>query len=168
MSEDRRDGWGKLGLVSQIASSLLLPVLLFVASQNYTHHRDLSDQAQRNADRMTAMLGHLSSENPRERLLALQFVEQLAHSNQFPPELVPIVLATAGDSNVTVAKAASQLLTDVVTRDTAAAQSIVLGAQQSVIRRELVARATLFNPQLNRLLYARPLPVTKAAPRSSG
>ena len=78
--------------------SLLLPIVIFVAGNIYTDQQQRAeaarlaqqkdaDAAQRNADRIAALLTHLASTNANERLLAVRFVDYLIKHELFPKEL---------------------------------------------------------------------------------
>jgi hypothetical protein len=88
MASEPRDKWDKFDIAGKVIGGLLLPIIILVVSQGYTTQQKdadnarlaqqkASDDAQRNADRVTLLLTHLASENARERLLALKFTEYL-------------------------------------------------------------------------------------------
>lgn len=95
MANEPKDRWDKVGVITTVIGSLLLPAIIFIVSYRYTEQQKSSDQVQldeqkkaddahRNADRITALLTHLASSNPKKRLLAIRFVDYLVENNLFP------------------------------------------------------------------------------------
>jgi hypothetical protein len=96
-----RDGWSKVEVVSKIISALFLPIVLLLLGYWFSTQQkeldNLRNQAENSASRLTTMLRHLSSENPKERELATKVTEFLGKKNQLPSELVPVLLEIANN-----------------------------------------------------------------------
>jgi hypothetical protein len=72
--------------------------------------RDLKDERDR-SDKIIEFLGHLSSQNPKDRLQAVQALKPLIDSGLLQPEMAPVILASVvNDKDPEVASAASALL----------------------------------------------------------
>lgn len=103
MAVEPRDAWSKFDVITKAISILLLPVVLFVASNMYTaqqrtanenvlREQQRADGMRYKADRLAMMVKSLSSENERERLVALQVLESLVISHQVLTENLRAVL----------------------------------------------------------------------------
>jgi hypothetical protein len=115
MADEPRDKWSKAEVVSKAVGGILLPVILLYVGNLYTSrqeaannarlaHDQKNELAQRNADRVTTFLNHLSSNNPTERKLTLQVIAYLAEVNEFPEELLTVVISSADDKDPDVAR----------------------------------------------------------------
>ena len=113
---DSRDGWAKFEIAARAFAAVGLPLIVGLLgywhnqSEQDANRRDLalrdSIAAQdRRADRLTGLIEHLSSDNPRRRLMAIRVAEQFSLRNQLPPEIVPVLtdLASGPDSSERVA-----------------------------------------------------------------
>lgn len=86
---------------------------------------EVRSRAESNASRLTTMLKHLSSESPRERLLATKVAEYFARNGQLPGELMPVLLeVSASDPNKEVSNGAIQSLTALAANNQTLAPSI--------------------------------------------
>jgi hypothetical protein len=163
VATELRDRWDKFDIIIKAIGTLLLPIIILIASNRFTTQQKMADAArltqqsnidaaQRNADRMALLLTHLASENPRERLLAVSFVEYLAQTNQFPQELLPIVLNSVNDNNTQVAHAASHALTQAVKLNPTLRASVAAVAKTNTETRKTLDRAARFSPALRRFI----------------
>jgi hypothetical protein len=159
MASEPRDKWDKLDIATKALAGLLLPIIILIVSQRYTTQQkdtdsarlaqqQAADDAQRTADRVTLLLTHLASENARERLLALKFVEYLAQSHQFPEALLPALISVVNDANGEVAHDASHALTQVITLNPNLAKPVEQAAQTNSETRKAVIKAADLNPDL--------------------
>jgi len=163
MANEPRDGWDIFDIITKAAGALLLPIFILVASDWYTTQQKNSDyarlaqqkeadDAQRNTDRVTLLLTHLASNNPKERLLTVHFIEYLAQTKQFPADLLPIVLNSVNDENVEVAHTASHVLTQAVTTNPELAKSVERSAETSSETKKTVLKAATFSPGLKQAI----------------
>ncbi|MCX5752564.1 MAG: hypothetical protein NTW97_02825 [Candidatus Krumholzibacteria bacterium] len=162
MSDGVRDSWAKLDILAKALGALLIPIIIFFVGHQYTSEQAKSSSEQRaleqkaldvqhETDRVTLLLTHLSSTNPTEQKLALAFVEYLAHSDQFPPEFLPVVINTLNDRDATVVRATSQALAAIAKSRPASRDSLV----NTIARR----------PDL-KMIVNRDLPLTRALRRT--
>ena len=164
MANEPRDGWDKFDVITKVIGALLLPIIILIASNWYTNQQKKSDDArlaqqkesddaQRNADRVTLLLTHLASNNPRERLLTMHFIEYLAQqTKQFPAELLPIILNSVNDENVDVAHAASQALTHAITINTELAKSVQKAADIYPETKDTIRKAAGYSSGLSNVI----------------
>ncbi|MBI3765956.1 MAG: hypothetical protein HY277_05580 [Ignavibacteriales bacterium] len=78
-------------LLTKIVGSILLPTVIFFVGSSLTTRQNQAEKAQRQADRVTALLKHYASENTMERNLALAVSRELAHEEQLPRELLSAI-----------------------------------------------------------------------------
>jgi hypothetical protein len=79
--------------VAELLVGALVPMSIFWVGQSYATQKEASDEQQRRSDRATALLTHLASENPREKLLAISVASYLFERKLLPDELRPAMLA---------------------------------------------------------------------------
>ena len=74
MSENRSlpDRWLKAEIVGKISAGLLIPIVILIAGTWFTRQQEDVADARMNSDRVAQLLTHLASENPQERILAVQ------------------------------------------------------------------------------------------------
>lgn len=127
MADEAQSAWmAKFDVVLKVLTGVLIPVTIVVAghliSSQQQKESDAAlkqqreiDLAQRNADRAGNLLNALSSENARQRQLAIRVVEHLIKANQFPAELGPaLVTVSFTDTDPEVARVASEILPQAV------------------------------------------------------
>jgi reverse gyrase len=93
MDTKSNDGWYKTEVVVRMVrmiGTLLIPLVIFYIGTKIQEQQDNADKEQRDSDRITRLLQSLSSENERERRLAISFSRYLADSGKFPPELIHV------------------------------------------------------------------------------
>lgn len=167
MASNERDWWTKFDMVVKALSALLLPLVILLASQWYTAQQKqadnarlaqqkAADEAQHNTDRVTLLLTHLASENTRQRLLALKFIEYLAQSRQFPEPLLPALISVVDDSDEAVAQAAAETLTQVLNLNPSMTKSVEESAQTNSQARKTLERAVQKSPSLGPLVNVHP------------
>jgi hypothetical protein len=135
---DAPNAWARFDIAAKAFAAIGLPVILGLIGYWHTeaereaNRRDLAFRdsiatLERQADRLTGLVEHLSSENARRRLIAIRIAEQLSLRNQLPPEIVPVLsdLANGG--------------TDSTERATARAASAIASGGESR-RDELITR----------------------------
>jgi hypothetical protein len=111
---DARDGWGKaevvIGAVAALGS-IAIPVALFVVGNGLSERQQEASAKQLESDRVERMLGHLTSDKPDEKKLAVRVLEFFVSEDQFPAELLPAVVEIASsDTHEDVADTASDVL----------------------------------------------------------
>lgn len=116
-----RDRWSKAEILMGAIASVLLPMVVALIGGTYTYlqdkHNDEALQRQQENElikqrslQAVGLLGHLASENARERLLAVKVAEQLAKDKLLPSELVPALLEIAKvDPSSAVSVAAAEV-----------------------------------------------------------
>lgn len=127
MAEEAQSTWmAKFDLVLKVLTGVLIPVTIVVAGHLIASQQQREsdaalkqqreiDLAQRNADRAGNLLNALSSENARQRQLAIRVVEHLIKANQFPAELGPaLVTISFTDTDAEVSRVASEILPQAV------------------------------------------------------
>src|SRR4051794_12553444 len=117
---EARDVWGKaeviIGAVAALGS-IAIPVALFVVGNGLSARQQESSAKQLEADRVERMLGHLTSDKPDEKKLAVRVLEFFVTENQFPAELLPAVVEIAAtDTHQDVADTASDVLQKVASQ----------------------------------------------------
>lgn len=117
---DARDIWGKaevvIGAVAALGS-IAIPVALFIVGNGLSARQQDASAKQLEADRVERMLGHLTSDKPDEKKLAVRVLEFFVTENQFPAELLPAVVEiAASDTHEDVADTASEVLQKVATQ----------------------------------------------------
>jgi hypothetical protein len=111
---ETRDGWGKaeviIGAVSALGS-IAIPVALFVVGNGLSARQQEASAKQLEADRVERMLGHLASDKPDEKKLAVRVLEFFVTEKQFPGELLPAIVEIASsDTHEDVADTATEVL----------------------------------------------------------
>jgi hypothetical protein len=111
---EARDVWGKaeviIGAVAALGS-IAIPVALFVVGNGLSARQQEASARQLEADRVERMLGHLASDKPDEKKLAVRVLEFFVSEDQFPAELLPAVVEIASsDTHQDVADTASEVL----------------------------------------------------------
>lgn len=130
---EARDVWGKVEvLIGGVAAlgSIAIPVALFIVGNSLSARQQEASNRQLEADRVERMLGHLSSDKPDEKKLAVRVLEFFVSEDQFPAELLPAVVEIASsDTHEDVADTASEVLQKVAaqTRDKQAASAAEKG-----------------------------------------
>jgi len=159
MPDEPRDKWSKAEVVSKAVGGILLPVILLYVGNLYTSrqetannarldHDQKNELAQRNADRVTTFLNHLSSNNPTERKLTLQVIAYLAEVNEFPEELLTVVISSADDKDPEVAREGSSALARVAASNPDKAKAIAKAAESSPSAAQSVVAAAKLHPEL--------------------
>jgi hypothetical protein len=155
MADDPGVFWNRLDVLGKVLSGLLLPVVLLVVSENYAADRTEAELAQRRVDRVTQVLSALGSDNARERLLALQFVQFLAQLGEFPKELATVVAGAVEDDNPDVRRAAANALTDAALSDPVLAHSLAQTAEGNREIRAAISKARILSPRLTQAIRLR-------------
>jgi hypothetical protein len=110
-SDTKRDTLATIEIVVRMVSLLLIPVLIWVLGAWYNNQQKQIEErritAENTANRLTYLLKNLSSDNPRERKMAVVISKYLAEQDQLPLELVQVLAVIAEtDSNKEVSNAA--------------------------------------------------------------
>ncbi|MEM9482474.1 MAG: hypothetical protein AAGA83_02165 [Cyanobacteria bacterium P01_F01_bin.116] len=125
-----RDIWSKAEITAQVISAIFLPVALLFVGRIYDHREQERQQLEDNANRLTALIDHLSSDVPRERKLAITVTNYLANQGQLPEELVPVVtLVAIADEDQQVADSARETLTTAAQQQPELTTTIVQAAR---------------------------------------
>src|SRR5215471_14408745 len=159
MADEPRDNWSKAEVISKTIGGILLPLILLYVGQLYTSRQDQinnarlehdqkNELAQRNADRVTNFLNHLSSNNPTERKLTLQVIAYLAQTNEFPDALLTVVISTVDDKDPDVAREGSTALAQVAQSNPEKAKAIVKAAESNPGMAQSIAAASKTHPEL--------------------
>lgn len=92
----KNDSWEKAEILSKILAALALPLLLWWLTTSYSNHqKEIEDKriaAESSANRLTTLLKSLSSENVRERQIAVKTAEYFAKRDLLPADLIPVLL----------------------------------------------------------------------------
>jgi len=89
--ESTKDVWDILKVVGTLVSGVLIPVAIFLVGQIYRRQKERSDQKSRELDKISQFIKHLTSENEKERIVALKVSKYLYAQNQLPGELISAV-----------------------------------------------------------------------------
>jgi DNA-directed RNA polymerase beta subunit len=113
---DNRDVWDKAESAAKIVGAVFLPIVLLLLGNTYAQHqKELEAQRmsfEASANRLTTLIKNLSSDNARERKVAIIIAGYMAKTQQFPPELVPVLQDVAlMDPSQDVSRAAVNSLT---------------------------------------------------------
>ena len=116
----KRDILATFEMFVRMISLLLIPILIWVLGAWFNNQQkqmeDSRITAENTANRLTYLLKNLSSENARERKMAVVISKYLAQQNQLPVELVQVLAIIAEtDSNKEVSNAAFLSLDAVAT-----------------------------------------------------
>jgi hypothetical protein len=163
MANGPRDGWGRFDITAKALSSVLLPLIILWAGNSYTKQQKQADDARleqekkaddarRDTDRVTLLLTHLASTNPKERIIAVKFIEYLSQAHQFPEGLLPGLLSVVNDEDESVAHAASNALTQAITTNPELGTSVEKAAQTNSETKKTVVRAAELSPDLGRVI----------------
>ncbi|KFA93243.1 LytR C-terminal domain-containing protein [Archangium violaceum] len=103
--------WDKADVLIKALAGIALPVALALVGYWFSAQEQERTTRQLQADRVERMLSHLTSENPRQRVLAIRVSRFLAERRQLPPELLDVLIATAeGDPERKVSEEAVEAL----------------------------------------------------------
>ena len=109
-----KDRWDKF----EIIMKAFIPVVIALVGFQYNRaqqgintaniaaqsHRD---EENRNADRLTTMIKHLASDNPKERIIAINVANILSLHHQLPTEINSTIIAASKSTDQAEAKAAT-------------------------------------------------------------
>ena len=90
MPDNKFDFSNTFDIISKVFT-ILIPIVLFYFGNEFKEAQDDDNKQQQNFNRITILLKSLSSENPLERKLAIQFSKDLATSGNFPTELLSVM-----------------------------------------------------------------------------
>ena len=88
MNSSTKDIWDIVEIVGTMISGILIPVAIFFVGNLYRKQKDKSDTLDRESERISQFIKHLTSENENERLLAIKISKYLNSNNQLPGELL--------------------------------------------------------------------------------
>ena len=119
-ADTKRDTLATTEIVVRMVSMVLIPVLIWILGAWYNNQQKQLEErritAENTANRLTYLMKNLSSDNPRERKMAVVISKYLAEQNQLPLELVQVLAVIAeSDSNKEVSNAAVLSLDAVAT-----------------------------------------------------
>jgi Tfp pilus assembly protein PilO len=109
--EAKRDALATTEVIVRMISLILIPILIWVLGAWYNNQQKQMEEhrimAENTANRLTYLLKNLSSDNWRERKMAVIISKYLAEQNQLPAELVQVLAGIAEtDSSREVSDAA--------------------------------------------------------------
>src|ERR1700722_3220389 len=87
MPDDKSRDW------DDTVSKLLIPIVIFAASDWFSYKKDRSDAANQQFQRESEVLKLAASSNDAERTLGLKTIEILQKQNKFSKEMLPVVQA---------------------------------------------------------------------------
>jgi hypothetical protein len=110
-TEAKRDALATTEVIVRMISLILIPILIWVLGAWYNNQQKQMEEhrimAENTANRLTYLLKNLSSDNWRERKMAVIISKYLAEQNQLPAELVQVLAGIAEtDSSREVSDAA--------------------------------------------------------------
>ncbi|HAW82134.1 MAG TPA: hypothetical protein DEO59_03285 [Balneola sp.] len=89
--DEIKDIWDKLEIIGSLASGILIPFAIFLVGFLYNKRREKSELLDRESERISRYLQHLTSSNEKERLAALQIAKYLKNKKQLPNELISAI-----------------------------------------------------------------------------
>jgi hypothetical protein len=106
-----KDRWDKTEIVAKVLGAIgaiAIPILLWWLGVKYTERQRTAEDERAAAEdervasegrvnHLTTLLKSLSSDNSRERQMAIRIAEYLGKKNLLPPELVPVLLKISLD-----------------------------------------------------------------------
>lgn len=107
--------WKKIQLIIGVFAAvggLLIPVVIFIVSQQIARNQEEFNLQQKKSERVATLLRSLSSENERERKLALSYTDYLVQNDMFPEELFDVFLEIARTGTAEEAGEAEKIITD--------------------------------------------------------
>ncbi len=125
MSKDR---WDKFQVIVAAFGGVLIPLAIFLAGVFISDAERDNATASLQAERLTDLIEHLSSNNPKQQLIAAEVAGYLAKAGQLPSELVPTLtrIAKQSDSSETAL---------------AATQAVVVAAEKNMETKIVVEQA---------------------------
>ena len=120
-----KDRWEKIEIIGSVIGGVLIPVAIFLAGFVISMADQESAKTKAQADRLTELIEHLSSDNQKEQQIAVEVANYLAEKKQLPGVLVPTLtrIATQSDNSET-AQAATQAVIRVAQQDSNTAQAV--------------------------------------------
>lgn len=106
--------WKKIQLIIGVFAAvggLLIPVVIFIVSQQIAKNQEDFNLQQKKSERVATLLRSLSSENERERKLALSYTDYLVQNNMFPEELFDVFVEIAKTGTAEEAGEAEKIIT---------------------------------------------------------
>lgn len=107
--------WKKIQLIIGIFAAiggLLIPIVIFIVSQQISKRQDEFNKEQKKSERVATLLSSLSSENERERRLALSYTDYLVQNDMFPEELFDVFLEIVRTGTPEEAAEAEKIITN--------------------------------------------------------
>ncbi len=107
--------WKKIQLIIGVFAAiggLLIPIVIFVVSQQIAEKQDEFNKEQKKSERVATLLSSLSSENERERKLALSYTDYLVQNDMFPEELFDVFIEIAKTGKPEEAMEAEKIITN--------------------------------------------------------
>ena len=115
MSEPR-DFWSKVDITLKAISGIAIPLSVFWIGHQHSIQQEQAATSKRQVELVNSLLGPITSENARQRELAIKVAGYLAAKNELPLELVPAMISLAQtDPESKTAQAASDALAQVET-----------------------------------------------------
>ncbi len=102
-----KDAWDILSIIA----SILIPLVVIFVGHLLSEQQKKANEIAKQADRLSVLIKHLASNNPRERKIAVDISSFLADNGQLPTELIPTIidLADTGENSAEAKKAANLL-----------------------------------------------------------
>lgn len=111
MADNKTDASKWMDIIAKFAT-IIIPVILFYFGNEIKKSQDADNKEQQNYNRVTTLLKSLSSDNPLERRLAINFAQGLANSGNFPPELLSVITEVSSTDSV-LSKQADKIINTV-------------------------------------------------------
>ena len=120
-----KDNWEKFQIIGGVLAGVLVPIAIFLAGLAISSADRDNAQIASQAQRLTELIDHLSSDNKKEQLIAVEVANYLAETKQLPDVLVPSLtrIATHSEDSET-AQAATQAVIRFAEQDSKAAQTV--------------------------------------------
>ena len=133
-----------LEVLSKMAA-ICVPLLLFYFGNKINNQRAQESDNQQRLNRILALIKSLSSDNERERQLAINFAQYLANSNQYPPEMYGF-MSTIISTDSTLSTSAAAVL-DTLRMRANQSNSPVVKSEVAVAIRSIVPRIYIQYPK---------------------
>lgn len=132
---EKKDLWDKLEIIGGMVAGIMIPIAIYLAGQAVSeadkHHARMALQAQQ----LTNMIEHLSSDNEKQQKIATEVANHLAEINQLPKELISTLTRIGAESEKSdIARSATQAVLAAAKNDAEVQQAVKKAFERSPAR----------------------------------
>lgn len=120
-----KDSWDKVEIIGGVLGGVMIPIAIFLTGLVISNADKDNAETKAQAERLTELIDHLSSDNSKKQQIAVEVTSFLAKNDQLPKVLVPSLIRIATQSNNSdTAGIATETVLQVAKQDKKAAQTI--------------------------------------------